>query len=94
MGQEVIWRSPSLEGKWKDGRGDIVVSRVDYFDMTWLDLRIVRIEDGVNPHTRQGLRLTYEQLKELMPRCVEFINQYEDEQETKARKGESNDDSS
>ena len=65
MGQEVIWRSPSLEGKWKDGRGDIVVSRVDYFDMTWLDLRIVRIEDGVNQHTRQGLRLTYEQLKEL-----------------------------
>ena len=36
----------------------------------------------------------YEQLKELMPRCVEFINQYEDEQEVKMRKGETNDDSS
>lgn len=94
MGQETLWRSPSLEGKWKDGKGDIVVSRVDYYGKTWLDLRIVRVEDGKYQHTRNGLRLTYEQLKEFIPRCVEFISQYEDEQEAKTRKGESNDDSS
>ena len=46
MGQETLWRSPSLEGKWKDGKGDIVVSRVDYYGKTWLDLRIVRVEVG------------------------------------------------
>ena len=51
MGQETLWRSPSLEGKWKDGKGDIVVSRVDYFGKTWLDLRIVRVEDGKHQHT-------------------------------------------
>ena len=65
MGEEHIWRSVSMEGKWKDGKGDVAVRRVDYYGKTWVDLRIMNVEDGKNQHTRHGVRLTVEQVKEL-----------------------------
>jgi hypothetical protein len=30
MGEENIWRSPSMEGKWMNGKGDVLARRIDY----------------------------------------------------------------
>ena len=85
MGEEQIWRSVSMEGKWKDGKGDIAVRRVDYYGNTWVDFRIMNVQEGKNPHTRHGVRLTVEQVKDMIPRLVEFCASFEDEQEKKER---------
>jgi hypothetical protein len=90
MGEEHVWRSVSMEGKWKDGKGDVAVRRVDYYDKVWLDFRIMNVQDGKNQHTRHGVRLTAEQVKELIPRLVDFINEYEDQKEQQERQPEKN----
>ena len=64
MGEENIWRSPSMEGKWMNGKGDVLARRIDYY---------------------QKIRLTVEQLKEILPRLVEFVNEVEDELEQEER---------
>jgi uncharacterized protein YukE len=38
--------------------------------------------------TRHGVRLTVEQLKEILPRLVEFVNEVEDELEQEERSRE------
>ena len=85
MGEEHIWRSVSMEGKWKVGKGDVAVRRVDYYGKTWVDLRIMNVQDGKNQHTRHGVRLTVEQVKEMLPRLVEFCAAYDDEKESEER---------
>tara|TARA_R110002020_G_scaffold216353_5_gene423966 strand:- start:1582 stop:1866 length:285 start_codon:yes stop_codon:yes gene_type:complete len=90
VGEEHIWRSVSMEGKWKDGKGDIAVRRVDYYDKVWVDFRIMNVQDGKNQHTRHGVRLTAEQVKDMIPRLVDFINEYEDQKEQQERQAEKN----
>lgn len=85
MGEEHIWRSVSMEGKWKDGKGDVAVRRVDFYGKTWVDFRIMNVQDGKNQHTRHGVRLTVEQVKELIPRLVEFCSSHDDEMESLSR---------
>ena len=85
MGEEHIWRSPSLEGKWKDGKGDVAVRRVDYYDKTWLDFRIMNIQEGKNQHTRHGVRMSIEQVKEMLPRLIDFVKEHEDQKEQQER---------
>ena len=31
MGETGIWRTSSMEGKWKDGKGDIALRIVEYY---------------------------------------------------------------
>ena len=50
----------------------------------------MNVQDGENQHTRHGVRLTAEQVKELIPRLVDFISEYDDEQEQKERQPEKN----
>ena len=45
---------------------------------------------GQSQHTRHGVRLTAEQVRELIPRLVDFISEYDDEQEQKERQPEKN----
>jgi len=85
MGEEPIWRTSSMEGKWMDGKGDVAVRRGDYYDKIWVDFRIMNMKEGKNQHTRHGLRLTVEQLRELMPRLREFLDEVQDELEAKER---------
>tara|TARA_Y100001963_G_C6434921_1_gene288738 strand:- start:151 stop:423 length:273 start_codon:yes stop_codon:yes gene_type:complete len=85
MGEEQIWRSVSMEGKWKDGKGDIAVRRVDYYGNTWVDFRIMNVQEGKNQHTRHGVRFTVEQVKDMIPRLVEFCALFDDEQEKNER---------
>jgi len=87
MSNETLWRTSSLEGKWMNGKGDVVARRIEYYQKTWLDLRINNIQDGKNQPTRHGVRLTVEQLKELIPRLVDFVNDIEDEREAAKRAG-------
>ena len=77
-----------MEGKWMDGKGDVTVRRVDYYDRIWVDFRIMNMKEGKNQHTRHGLRLTVEQLRELMPRLREFLDEVQDEIEAKERVGD------
>jgi hypothetical protein len=88
MGEENIWRSPSMEGKWMNGKGDVLARRIDYYQKIWLDLRIINVQDGKHQPTRHGVRLTVEQLKEILPRLVEFVNEVEDELEQEERSRE------
>ena len=50
----------------------------------------MNVQDGKNQHTRHGVRLTAEQVRELIPRLVDFISEYDDEQEQKERQPEKN----
>ena len=78
MGETGVWRTSSMEGKWKDGKGDIALRIVEYYGNVWLDLRIMNVSDGKNQHTRHGVRLTIEQAQEMLPRLAEGIQQAQD----------------
>ena len=85
MGETGIWRTSSMEGKWKDGKGDVALRLVEYYDKIWLDLRIMNVKDGQNQHTKHGVRLTIEQAKEMLPRLAEAIDKAQDVSEHKSR---------
>ena len=82
------WRSPSREGKWKDGKGHVVLSAVDWYNTKWFDLRIMNMhrEEGQNTHTRHGVRLTLAQAKEMLPVLLRMVEEIEDEVERNDRK--------
>ena len=67
MGETGVWRTSSMEGKWKDGKGDIALRIVEYYGNVWLDLRIMNVSDG-----------TIEQAQEMLPRLAEGIQQAQD----------------
>tara|TARA_R110002020_G_scaffold172058_1_gene362209 strand:+ start:1425 stop:1688 length:264 start_codon:yes stop_codon:yes gene_type:complete len=85
MGETGVWRTSSMEGKWKDGKGDIALRIVEYYDNVWLDLRIMNVKEGQNQHTRHGVRLTIEQAKEMLPRLQEAIDKAQDMSEREER---------
>jgi|TARA_R100001015_G_C4483383_1_gene63206 hypothetical protein len=85
MTETGVWRSSSMEGKWKDGKGDVALRIVEYYGNVWLDLRIMNTTDGKNQHTRHGVRLTLEQAREMLPRLAEAIERAEDMREKKKR---------
>ena len=37
MSEKTVWRSASMEGKWKDGKGDVRLAIVDFYGKIWLD---------------------------------------------------------
>ncbi len=84
--ERILWRTSSMEGKWKDGKGDVRLAHIEYYGKHWLDLRIINVHEGRNQHTRHGVRLTIEQAKEMLPRLVEAIQNIEDDVETAERK--------
>ena len=50
----------------------------------------MNIQEGKNQHTRHGVRLTAEQVKEMIPRLIDFVNDYDDEKEQAERQAEKN----
>jgi len=81
-----MWRTASMEGKWKDGKGDVRLAHIDYYGKTWIDLRVINTTDGKNQHTRHGVRLTLQQAKEMLPRLIEAIEECEAIEEARSRK--------
>ena len=85
MGETGVWRTSSMEGKWKDGKGDVALRIVEFANNIWLDLRIMNVTDGKHQHTRHGVRLTIEQAREMLPRLQEGIVKAEDMREREER---------
>jgi len=83
-----VWRTSSMEGKWKDGKGDVRLAYVDYYGKTWVDFRVMNTTDGKNQHTRHGVRLTLQQAKEMLPRLLEAIDECDAIEEARSRKEE------
>lgn len=86
MSEITMWRTASMEGKWKDGKGDVRLAHIDYYGKTWIDLRVINTTDGKNQHTRHGVRLTLQQAKEMLPRLIEAIEECEAIEEARSRK--------
>jgi len=85
MSEIVMWRTASMENKWKDGKGDVRLAYIDYYGKSWLDLRVMNTTDGKNQHTRHGVRLTLQQAKEMLPRLIEAIEHAENVEEERER---------
>ena len=85
MAEENIWRSASMEGKWKDGKGDVALRLIEYYGKVWFDLRIINVSSGKNQHTRHGVRLTLEQVQEILPRIQEALEQGREMEERQDR---------
>jgi len=75
MSEKTVWRSASMEGKWKDGKGDVRLALVDFYGKVWLDWRVFNVSGEREQVTRQGCRLTLEQAEEMLPRLVEAIEE-------------------
>jgi|TARA_R110000824_G_scaffold173409_4_gene351456 hypothetical protein len=86
MSDEVKWRSPSMEGKWKDGKGLIHLRRIDYYGKKWIDIRIMNMSNTPPNFTRHGIRLTEQQAEELLPILRDTIGGMKDEREETERK--------
>ena len=84
--ERTLWRTSSMEGKWKDGKRDVRLAHIEYYGKHWLDLRILNVHEGRNQHTRHGVRLTIQQAKEMLPRLIEAIASIEDKIESAERK--------
>ena len=44
--ERTLWRTSSMEGKWKDGKGDVRLAHIEYYGKHWLDLRILNVHEG------------------------------------------------
>ena len=83
-----IWRTPSLEGKWKDGKGHVVLSVVPYYQRVWVDMRMHNMEREGTSHTSRGFRLTIGQAENLLGQLAVAIDKAKEEEEKNKRKGE------
>ena len=80
MSDDIKWQSPSMEGKWKDNKG------IDYYGKQWVDLRIMNMSNTPPNFTRHGVRLTEQQVEELIPILRELVSKMKDEREMNERK--------
>tara|TARA_R110002012_G_scaffold194939_2_gene363168 strand:- start:925 stop:1197 length:273 start_codon:yes stop_codon:yes gene_type:complete len=86
MSEKTVWRSASMEGKWKDGKGDVRLALVEFYGKVWLDWRVFNVTGEKEQVTRQGCRLTLEQAEEMLPRLIEAIEQGKQMKEQQERK--------
>jgi hypothetical protein len=84
------YRDWSPEKKWKDGKGQIVLSQIEYYNVQWIDLRIMNTQrpQGQNQHTRHGVRMTLEQAEALIPALEQAILKGKEEREKSDRKSD------
>jgi len=80
-----IWRTPSLEGKWKDGKGHVVLSVVPYYHRMWIDMRLHNMEREGTSHTRHGFRLTIDQAEYLVGQLSVAIDAAKEQEEINNR---------
>ena len=85
MSDEIKWQSPSMEGKWKDGKGVLNLRSIEYYGKNWIDLRIMNMSNTPPNFTRHGIRLTLEQAEQLLPIIRDMIADMKDERENNER---------
>ena len=83
-----IWRTPSLEGNWKDGKGHVVLSTVPYYHRVWIDMRMHNMEREGTSHTSRGFRLTIQQAEQLVGQLNVAIQEAKEQEEVNNRKKE------
>ena len=56
------WEDDSKVKKWASGKGKVRLAWVKWAGRYWIDLRILRREEDGYTHTKEGIRLTPEQI--------------------------------
>ena len=80
-----IWRTASMEGKWKNGKGQVVLSTVDYYQRIWIDARLHNMHREGTTHTKHGFRLSIEQAEDFVNALNVAIERAKEEMEQKQR---------
>jgi hypothetical protein len=75
-----------MEGKWKDNKGVLYLRGIDYYGKQWVDLRIMNMSNTPPNFTRHGVRLTEQQVEELIPILRELASEMKDKREMNERK--------
>ena len=83
------WEDDSKVQKWSAGKGKIRLAWINWRKRNWVDFRILRREDEKYVHTREGVRLSPNQLRELLPILRELIETIDNVEEEEKRKSES-----
>ena len=86
MSDEISWKSPSMEGKWKDNKGIIHLRSIEYYGKDCIDMRIMNISNTPPNFTRHGGRLTLTQAKEMLPVLKEMVTAMQEKREKDERK--------
>ena len=86
MSKEIAWKSPSMEGKWKDGKGVIHMRHIEYYGKDWIDVRIMNMGNTPPNFTRHGVRVTLEQAKDMQLVLKELIASMQEKRERDERK--------
>lgn len=72
--------------KWSAGKGKIRLAWTKWLGRNWIDLRIMRREDDGYVHTRHGVRVTPDQLREMLPALNEMLEHIDNTEEEEKRK--------
>lgn len=86
----------SKQHKWGRGKGKVKFTWVRWARRNWCDMRIMRRTDEGYVHTRNGIRITADQLREAIPTLIEMLEHMDahDEEEARRKKRDGEDDES
>ena len=72
--------------KWSAGKGKVRLAWTKWLGRNWIDLRVMRREDDGYVHTRHGVRITPDQLREMLPALIEMLEHIDNTEEEEKRK--------
>ena len=79
------WEDDSKVKKWASGKGKVRLAWIKWAGRYWVDLRILRREEDGYTHTKQGIRLSPEQVREMLPVLNELLQDIDDKIEEEER---------
>ena len=74
--------------KWGGGKSKVRTAWVKHRGRNWVDIRMLRRSDEGYTHTREGVRITPDQLRELMPVLAEMLDHIDNSVEQEERRKE------
>lgn len=80
-----LWEDDSKVQKWSSGKGKLRLAWIGWRKRNWIDIRILRREDEDYVHTREGVRVTPDQLRELLPILKELLDTIDNIEEEEER---------
>ena len=83
--QDVYWEDTPKFGRLKGTDGKMKLSLVRWRGKHGVDFRVLRRTDDGYQYTRQGIRLSYKQLQEIIPQLVLISNAIQNELEEAKR---------
>ena len=72
------WEDDSKVKKWSSGKGKLRLAWVKWGGRHWIDLRVLRREEDGYAHTKEGIRLTPEQVRSMLPVLNEMLGDIDD----------------